>query len=159
MNRRPAGESGNGTGFEGAFETERKAGLDPGGEEYYPIGKLARDAGVSTRTVRYYEEIGLLKTARRYAGGRRVFQADALERLRFIGRLKRLGFSLEEISALNEVFELNQSTVAMLGALDGLLENHLSTMAEKLAELSRLREDLTTYRSRISGRLSQLAQR
>ena len=43
-----------------------------------PIGALARQAGVSTRTVRYYEEIGLLETARWFAGGRRVFEADAL---------------------------------------------------------------------------------
>ncbi|MDH4246698.1 MAG: MerR family transcriptional regulator, partial [Deltaproteobacteria bacterium] len=65
-----------------------------------PIGTLARHAGVSTRTIRYYEEIGLLKTARRFAGGRRIFGSEALERLRFIGRLKRLGFSLEEIREL-----------------------------------------------------------
>ncbi|MEE8435059.1 MAG: MerR family transcriptional regulator [bacterium] len=121
----------------------------------YPIGNLAREAGVSTRTIRYYEEIGLLKTARRYAGGRRVFPSDALERLRFIGRLKRLGFSLEEIGELNDVFEMRQSTAAMLGVLDRQLENHLNTIDEQLAELSRLRDDLTLYRERISGRMRQ----
>lgn len=138
----------------------RYAGVNPDSpgdpEVSYPIGGLAREAGVSTRTIRYYEEIGLLKTARRYAGGRRVFSSDALERLRFIGRLKRLGFSLEEISELNDVFELRQSTAAMLGVLDRQLETHLSTIDEQLAELSRLRGDLTVYRERIGGRLREI---
>ena len=136
----------------------RHADETPGDAEGapYPIGSLAREAGVSTRTIRYYEEIGLLKTARRYAGGRRVFQSDALERLRFIGRLKRLGFSLEEISELNDVFEMRQSTAAMLGVLDRQLETHMNTIDEQLAELSRLRDDLTIYRERIGGRMRQI---
>lgn len=122
----------------------------------YPIGSLAREAGVSTRTIRYYEEIGLLKTARRYAGGRRVFQSDALERLLFIGRLKRLGFSLEEINDLNDVFEMRQSTAAMLRVLDRQLEAHMNTIDDQLSELSRLRDDLTRYRERIGGRMRQI---
>ncbi|HKI98889.1 MAG TPA: MerR family transcriptional regulator [bacterium] len=122
-----------------------------------PIGSLARAAGVSTRTVRYYEEIGLLRTARRYAGGRRVFGPDALERLRFIGRLKRLGFTLEEIAELNEVFELQRSTQAMLGVLDGKLGQHLEVLDEQMRELARLREDLLSYRQHIRNRLAGLA--
>ena len=121
-----------------------------------PIGGLARAAGVSTRTVRYYEEIGLLRTARRFAGGRRVFDADALERLRFIGRLKRLGFSLEEIAELNAVFELQRSTAAMLQVLDGQLGQRLESLADRLRELERLREELLSYRQHIGRRLATL---
>lgn len=119
----------------------------------YPIGALAREAGVSTRTVRYYEEIGLLDTARRYAGGRRVFEDSALERLRFIGRLKRLGFSLEEIRELNEVFALHRSTETLLVALERKLSAHLGEIAEQMTNLVRVRKDLTSYRARIQGRL------
>jgi len=121
-----------------------------------PIGALARLAGVSTRTIRYYEEIGLLKTARRFSGGRRVFDADALERLRFISRLKRLGFTLEEIRHLNEVFEMHQSTAAMLGVLDSQLAGHLEAVNEQLRELTRLRADLENYRMRIVARVQSL---
>jgi DNA-binding transcriptional MerR regulator len=121
-----------------------------------PIGSLARQAGVSTRTVRYYEEIGLLRTARRYAGGRRVFDADALERLRFIGRLKRLGFSLEEIAELNQVFELQRSTRAMLHALDGKLSQRLESLDEQMRELVRLQAELLAYRGHIRRRLADL---
>jgi DNA-binding transcriptional MerR regulator len=121
-----------------------------------PIGRLAHLAGVSTRTVRYYEEIGLLRTARRYAGGRRVFPVEALERLRFIGRLKRLGFSLEEISHLNEVFALNQSTAAMLRVLDGQLARHIGALDKQMETLRRMRAELVAYRGRIGHRLESL---
>ena len=127
-------------------------------EALLPIGALARSAGVSTRTVRYYEEIGLLRTARRFAGGRRVFDGDALERLRFIGRLKRLGFTLEEIRELNDVFALQRSTRAMLHVLDGKLGQHLGELEEQLRELTRLRTDLEAYRSHVRSRLTHLTQ-
>ncbi|MDH4249445.1 MAG: MerR family DNA-binding protein, partial [Deltaproteobacteria bacterium] len=98
-----------------------------------------------------------LKTARRFAGGRRIFGSEALERLRFIGRLKRLGFSLEEIRELNEVFEMHHSTTALLQVLDGQLAHHIETVIEQLAELSRLRTDLETYRERIGAHMKRLA--
>lgn len=124
---------------------------------FYPIGALAQLVGVSTRTLRYYEEIGLLQSARRYAGGRRMFDGDALQRLRFIGRLKNLGFSLEEISRLNQVHKLHQSTGEMLGELEGLLESHLQTLAARVAELQALRGELEDYRGRIQRRRAELA--
>ena len=128
------------------------------GEETFPIGRLAEGAGVSTRTVRYYEEIGLLPAARRYAGGRRVFDGDALQRLRFIGRLKTLGFSLEEISHLNEVFAPQRSTAAMLKVLDGQLGNHLEAIEKRVEELTALREELHGYRNYIRERLGKKRQ-
>ena len=150
--RRAADRPGSVRHEQPAAAAERAARSD--GE--FPIGRLAREAGVSSRTIRYYEEIGLLKTARRYAGGRRVFQQDALERLRFIARLKRLGFTLGEISELSEVFELNRSTAAMLTVLDGKLGQHEAAIDEQIRELSRLREDLTAYRRHIGRRLQGL---
>ena len=118
----------------------------------YAIGELARLAEVSARTIRYYEEIGLLSAARRFSGGRRAFNSDALERLRFIGRLKRLGLSLEEIRHLNEVFAGQHSTRAMLKELDVLLSRHLDTIDERLLELRALRGEITAYRRKIRGR-------
>jgi DNA-binding transcriptional MerR regulator len=111
---------------------------------------------VSTRTVRYYEEIGLLETARRFAGGRRVFEADALQRLKFIARLKGLGFSLDEIRHLNEVFALHRSTKDMLGVLDGLLAGHLLGLARQMEALGGARRELLAYRQRIRARLALL---
>jgi DNA-binding transcriptional MerR regulator len=120
----------------------------------YSIGELARLAEVSARTIRYYEEIGLLRTARRFAGGRRAFDGDALERLRFIGRLKRLGLALEEIRHLNDVFAMQHSTEAMLRELERLLGRHLETITERIRDLTALRQEIGAYRERIRGRLS-----
>ncbi len=108
--------------------------------------------------MRYYEEIGLLRSARRFAGGRRVYDGDALQRLHFIARLKTLGFSLEEISHLNEVFAVHQSTAEMLAALDGQLARHLATAEEHIRELEALREDLRGYREHIRARREELEQ-
>lgn len=134
--------------------TQSRRAAPPPGRAEYPIGALARLAQVSTRTVRYYEEIGLLTTARRFAGGRRVFGEDALQRLRFISRLKRLGFALEEIKHLNEVFALQQSTGDMLSELDRQLAMHLDSLAVQMSELSRVKKDLLAYRQRIRTRLA-----
>ncbi|MEG2805663.1 heavy metal-responsive transcriptional regulator [Stenotrophomonas sp.] len=64
------------------------------------IGQLARQAGVPIDTVRYYERQQLLPTARRSAGGYRLFDDADLTRLQFIRRAKALGFTLEEIGEL-----------------------------------------------------------
>jgi DNA-binding transcriptional MerR regulator len=122
----------------------------------YPIGALARTAQVSTRTIRYYEEIRLLETARRFSGGRRVFGAEALERLRFIARLKRLGFSLDEIRHLNEVFALKRSTAQMLAVLDKQLERHLAQIEQRLREGLDLKSELMSYRKHIRNRVHTL---
>lgn len=65
------------------------------------IGKLARAAGVNVETVRYYQRIGLMPLPER-RGGFRYYGQQELERLRFIKRAQRLGFSLKEIRGLLE---------------------------------------------------------
>ena len=72
----------------------------------WSIGEVCEQTGLSARTVRYYEELGLLPGVRRRQGGRRVYGADECERLRFIQRLKALGLSLQEIKELNELYAL-----------------------------------------------------
>ncbi len=64
------------------------------------VGKLAKSIGINIETVRYYERIGILPVPRRLASGYRVYNDQALKRLRFVSRAKSLGFSLEEIKEL-----------------------------------------------------------
>lgn len=61
------------------------------------IGDLARAGNVTTRTVRFYEDLGLIRSAKRSAGGFRLYEADQVERLLAVLALKEVGFSLEEI--------------------------------------------------------------
>ena len=68
--------------------------------ELLSIAEVRVKTGVSARTLRYYEELGLLPDVRRRAGGRRVYGPDEIERLDFIQRLKKLGLSLAEVKEL-----------------------------------------------------------
>ncbi|MDA1259935.1 MAG: MerR family transcriptional regulator [Planctomycetota bacterium] len=120
-------------------------------ERVFDIAELAAAAGVSARTIRYYGELGLLDVEARGPGGRRRYGADALERLRFIARLKQLGMTLEEIGALNDAFARGR-TPAMLDRLLPLLETRLLQVDERLSELKTLRSDLTSYRDRIRSK-------
>ena len=87
------------------------------------IGDLAARAGVSPRTIRYYEELGMIQPEERTAGGFRRYADEQLRRLDIINNLKALGFELERISQL---FTLRHSmetggdlATAMIGLLDG----------------------------------------
>jgi len=120
------------------------------------IGCVCERTGLSQRTVRYYEELGLLPGVRRRAGGRRVYGADELERLDFIQRLKRLGLRLAEIKELNRVYALGGSTLAMLERLDSLLGARADEIAARMAELERLGGDLQRYRGHVRRRVAAL---
>lgn len=126
----------------------------PDEEALLGIGEVQRLTGLSARTLRYYEELGLLPGVRRRAAGRRVYGADEIERLRFIGRLKKLGLSLAEIKELNAVYALGGSTRAMLVRLGEHLERHLRQVDERIAELSALRDDIRRYREHVGRRIA-----
>jgi DNA-binding transcriptional MerR regulator len=117
------------------------------------IGEVCGSTGLSPRTVRYYEEVGLLPGVRRRNGGRRVYGPDELERLRFIQRLKTLGLSLQEIKELNSLYALAGSTTAMLERLGDLLDAHISGLDLRIGELSGLRDEMDQYRQRVRGRI------
>lgn len=117
----------------------------------FDIADLARQASVSSRTIRYYEELGLIAPAGRAGGGRRVYGPDALERLQFIARLKTLGLTLEEIRQLNLAFDAG-STPAMLDELEQMLEHHITEISSRIEELQQLGAELRNYRKRIRSK-------
>ena len=119
------------------------------------IGEICDRTSLSARTVRYWEELGLLPGVRRRQAGRRVYGPDELERLRFINRLKALGLSLQEIGDLNTVYAIDGSTAAMLGRLDQLLRGHLADIDQRLDELSTLRTEILDYRDHIRTRITE----
>jgi len=119
------------------------------------IAEVCSRTGLSPRTVRYYEEIGLLPGVRRSEGGRRVYGPDELERLGFIARLKALGLSLAEIGDLNAVYAIGGSTSAMLARLDALLGAHLADVDRRLSELTDLRSELVAYRHHVEERVAE----
>ncbi len=133
----------------------------PGPDGVWSIAEIRSRAGVSARTLRYYEEMGLLPGVRRRASGRRVYGPDELERLRFIQRLKALGLSLLEIKELNAVHAIGGpaggSTRAMLGRLDELLSRHRADVDARVEELLALRVEIDAYRDRVGRRIGGAA--
>lgn len=117
----------------------------------WDIADLARELDISSRTIRYYGELGLLPAAGRGPGGRRRYGPDAPARLRFIARLKRLGLTLEQIGELDRAFDRGQ-TPSMLERLDTMLDEQLSRVETRIEELSALGRDLRNYRDRIRSK-------
>jgi MerR family mercuric resistance operon transcriptional regulator len=113
--------------------------------EALTISQLAHDAGVNVETVRYYERRGLLREPPRTRAGYRQYSADDLWRLQFIGRAKRLGFTLAEIASLGtgnstsaeDVLKIARSKVQMLEER----QRELSDTRSHLLQLVTLCED------------------
>ena len=122
----------------------------------FSIGEVGERSGLSARTIRYYEELGLLPGVRRRVAGRRVYGADQLERLRFIERLKKLGLSLGEIKELNALYAIKGSTGAMLAHLGGLLDTHLEELDGRISELTDLRGEMGRYHDHVARRIQML---
>ncbi len=114
------------------------------------IGKLAKQLGITTRTIRYYEEIGLMGQTDRLGGGTRTYNQDDILRLKFILKLKELGISLREMQELAENYDINQQNFhTITPKLIEILDMHISKVDEKIANLSSLRSDIVDYRIRI----------
>ena len=101
------------------------------------IGQLAKRAGVTIDTVRYYERNQLLVPAGRLASGYRRYGETELKRLRFIRRAKALGFSLEEIRALLSLSDERNVTKIKRSA-----EAKLNDIDRRIAELERIGDGL-----------------
>jgi MerR family transcriptional regulator, repressor of the yfmOP operon len=114
------------------------------------IGELAKRLGITTRTIRYYEEIGLMGPPERLGGGTRTYNKDDILRLKFILKLKELGISLKEMQELAEHFDIHQQEFdTITPKLIEILDLHISKVDEKIANLSSLRNEIVEYRVRI----------
>ena len=90
------------------------------------IGEAAERAGLSLRTVRYYEEMGLLEPAKRTDGGFRLYTGEHVDRLALIKRMKPLGFTVQQMRELLDARDILRATDATQDArataCDGLTE-------------------------------------
>ncbi len=120
------------------------------------IGELAKSLGITTRTIRYYEEIGLMGNSDRLGGSTRTYNKDDILRLKFILKLKTMGISLKESRQLGEIFDIHEKDFTKITPkLIEILDNHISKIDEKMANLSSLRQDIVEYRVRITVLLTQ----
>jgi DNA-binding transcriptional MerR regulator len=119
------------------------------------IGTLAKNLEMSQRTIRYYEEIGLLNSIKRVEGGRRVYTEADLRRLKLIKRLKIMGMTLSEMQELEAIWTIEKSNVKLLKRLSELLENHLKRLDDRIADLDILRHEITEYQERIMAKIGK----
>ena len=103
------------------------------------IGRVADAAGVSIDTIRFYERQRLIAAPRRSFSGYRNYSEDVLDRLRFIGDAKRLGFTLKEI---RELLSQGVKSTAECGPVTRKAEAKLAEMNEEIYRLQRLRMTL-----------------
>ena len=100
----------------------------------YTIAELAREFGVTTRTIRFYEDKKLISPERQ--GQRRIYSPRDRIRLRLIMRGKRLGFSLDEIAGMIDLYDVDPSETAQL-------THFLEKIRERQAALRRQQKDIT----------------
>ncbi len=120
-------------------------------ETLIQIGNLAKQLGITTRTIRYYEEIGLMGASKRSSGGARSYNRNDVLRIKFILKLKELGISLKEMLSLADTFDTqNQNFDTITPHVLEILDMHLGKIDDKVAKLTSLRNDIANYRIRIS---------
>lgn len=103
------------------------------------IGSVAKESGVPIKTIRYYEELGLLKTSGRTEGGFRIFSSDVLARLNFIKRSQRLGLSLAEIKDFLDIHDQGELPCEQVKIK---LEDKISEIEQQIRQLQILKLEL-----------------
>lgn len=102
------------------------------------IAEVGKRAGLPVKTIRYYEEIGLIRPMRA-ANGYRAFRDSDLHKLSFLGRARSLGFSIEECRGLLALYEDRGRASADVKAI---AQGHLGQIAAKIAELQAMQTTL-----------------
>ena len=112
----------------------------------FTISDLAREFDLTTRAIRFYEDMGLLQPVREGPGGRsRVYSARDRTRLKLTLRAKRLGLSLAEIKELVDMYESPRDTVPQLKKFLVVLAAHREQLEQQLADLQVTLEEVRTH--------------
>jgi MerR family copper efflux transcriptional regulator len=109
------------------------------------IGDLTERAGVTPRTVRYYESIGLLPPGEREGHGQHYYTEETLARLQKIDQLKKLGLSLEEIRDVIDLYFTDPSGVQPKQKVLAILRQHLAEVDQKVTALQQFRAELLAH--------------
>ena len=103
------------------------------------IGLIAKESGVPIKTIRYYEELGLLKASSRTEGGFRLFDSDVFVRLNFIKRAQSLGLSLLEIK---EFLDVHDQGELPCDHVEVKLKDKIVTITQQIKQLQILKLEL-----------------
>lgn len=117
------------------------------------IAELAQEFGVTTRTIRFYEDQGLISPVRE--GQRRVYRARDRVRLKLIMRGKRLGFSLDEIREMIDIYDADPSEVAQLRLVLAKIGKRRRTLLEQQRDIETMLRELRELEVRCTALLDE----
>ena len=115
------------------------------------IGELAENTGLSLRTIRHYDEVGLLKPSGRTEGGFRLYSQEDLSRLLLIRRMKPLGFSLGEMTDLLAIIDNLDADLTDTGNADA--DHTDADLSPVRAELDRFIDETATRREKLRAQV------
>ena len=122
-------------------------------ESTYSIGELAKNFGVTPRSIRFYEEHGLLAPSRE--GQNRIYSHKDKVRLKLILRGKRLGFSLAETKTLFNLYDSHQNSEAQLEAMLSMTKQKRAKLLQQLEDINILMQELDEVEARCKEELNQ----
>ncbi|MDD9313707.1 MerR family DNA-binding protein [Cytobacillus firmus] len=117
-------------------------------EKVFTISELAAMFDISSRTIRYYEEIGMLTSENRDSLTKQRYTNRERRRLKMILRGKKLGFGLQEIREMIELYESNPEGEAEKSRIIAFADSKLREIEEQIMQLQMLREDILTYKEK-----------
>lgn len=124
-------------------------------ETIYSIGELSREFDITPRSIRFYEEQGLLAPERN--GQNRVYKKKDRVRLRLILRGKRLGFSLSEVKTLFELYDDSSNSKPQLEAMLRMTQEKRAIMVQQLDDIKMLMSELDDVELRCREELAELS--
>jgi len=125
-----------------ALSSAPSAAATPDAPKMYTIGDLARELDVSTRTIRYYEERGLLRPQRTTNTQQRLYTPGDRVRLKLLLRARGLGFRLEDIRELFEIYDATHDERRQGQRLRQMIVERLQQVETQLRDITDLRDEL-----------------
>ena len=142
----------------GRLLSELAAGLDTGslpGRDIFTIRDLAKEFGVSARTLRFYEEKGLLDPARR--GEQRLYSRRDRARLAYVIAGKTVGFSLEEVREMLDLYDLGDGQVTQLKVALAKFGERIERLERQKSDIDRVVAELTRASDAMKAKLASRA--
>ena len=123
-------------------------------EQTFSIGELAKSMDITPRSIRFYEEQGLLSPTR--IGQNRIYMKKDQVRLKLILRGKRLGFSLAETKTLFDLYDSHQNSKVQLEAMLKMTDEKRAHMQQQLEDIEMLKAELEDVEARCQEELNAL---
>lgn len=118
-------------------------------EEIVSIGEVSTALGLTTRTLRYWEEVGIIESVPRADGATRGYTPYFVRRIKFILKLKELGLTIKEMQDLYTAYGDAKQTERMIPRLVQILDEHINMVDVKMSKLASLRNEIVEYRQKM----------